>query len=147
MYRRILVALDGSPTARRGLEEALRLARAGGGRLLLLHVSEEPPPLMVNGDWTLPTLPSEIWREAGRRILEEARKLCEAAAVESETRLVDAAGQRLGPLVSQAASAWQADLIVAGTHGRRGLDRLLLGSVAEGILRTTPIPVLLVPAV
>lgn len=145
MYQRILVAIDGSETARRGLDEAIRLAQVGGGRLLLTHVSEAPLPLTVNGDWTLPSLPLEAWREAGERLLEEARALCQQAGVAAETRLLEADGRRIGPLIAETALDWQADLIVVGTHGRRGLDRLLLGSVAEGIIRTTRTPVLLLP--
>ncbi len=145
MYERILVAMDGSETARRGLEAAIRLARGHGGRLLLLHVLEEPLPLAVNGDWTLPALPLEAYRQAGERLLEQALSTCREAGVAAETRLLDAMGRRIAALVSETAAAWQADLIVAGTHGRRGLDRLLLGSVAEGILRTAHTPVLFVP--
>lgn len=147
MYERILVALDGSETARHGLETAIRLAREGDGRLLLLHVMEEPLPLAINGDWTLPTIPLETHRQAGARLLEDALATCREAGVEAETQLLEAAGRRIGPLISETASAWQADLIVTGTHGRRGLDRLLLGSVAEGILRTARTPVLLLPPV
>lgn len=145
MYQRILVAIDGSDTARRGLDEAIRLAQAGGGRLLLAHVIEEPLPLTVNGDWSLPGLPMEAWREAGERLLEAALAQCRQAGVEAETRLIEAGGRRIGPIIAEAALDWQADLIVVGTHGRRGLDRLLLGSVAEGIIRTTRTPVLLLP--
>ncbi|MCS6786633.1 MAG: universal stress protein [Thiobacillaceae bacterium] len=145
MYQRILVAMDDSDSARRGLEEAIRLARVGGGRLLLVHVYEEPLPLSVEGDWSVPTLPAEAWREAGQRLLDQSAAVCARAGVTAQTRLIDAGGRRVGPLVSAAAADWSADLIVVGTHGRRGLDRLLLGSVAEGILRTAHTPVLLLP--
>ena len=145
MYERIVMAMDGSETSRRGLDTAIRLAREGHARLLILHVVEEPLPLAINGDWALPALPLEAYRQAAARLLEDALAACREAGVAAETRLLDAAGRRIGPLVSETAAEWQADLIVAGTHGRRWLDRLLLGSVAEGILRTARTPVLLLP--
>lgn len=145
MYQRIAVAIDGSDTARRGLDAAIRLAREGNGRLLLLHVVEEPLPLAIDGDWSLPPLPAEVYRQAGTRLLEDALEVCRTAGIAAECRLLDAAGRRIGPLVAETAAEWEADLIVAGTHGRRGLDRLLLGSVAEGIIRTARSAVLLLP--
>jgi nucleotide-binding universal stress UspA family protein len=63
-----------------------------------------------------------------------------------DARLADGDGIDLPAIVAAEARAWGADLVVAGTHGRRGLDRLLLGSVAEGILRRSAVPVLLVHA-
>ncbi len=147
MYKRILVAVDGSETAMRGLDEAIRLAKAGGARLLILHVTEELLPLMVNGDWALPAIPVDVYREAGQRILQAALDRARQAGIEAESRHLDATGRRIGTLVTDEARQWQADLVVAGTHGRHGLDRLLLGSVAERIIRTASVPVLLVPAV
>jgi nucleotide-binding universal stress UspA family protein len=146
MYQRIVVAIDGSDTARRGLDEAIRLARRDGARLLLLHVTEAPLPLMLNGDWTLPAIPVETYAEAGRKLLDAALAEARAAGVEAEALQADADGRRVGPLISERARAWRADLLVVGTHGRRGLDRLLLGSVADGVIRTAALPVLLVPA-
>lgn len=146
MYQRIVVAIDGSDTARRGLREAIRLARQGEARLLLLHVTEAPLPLMVDGDWTLPAIPLETYARIGRKLLDAALAEAEQAGVAAEVLQADADGHRIGPLISERAAAWRADLIVVGTHGRRGLDRLLLGSVAEGVIRTASLPVLLVPA-
>jgi len=64
--------------------------------------------------------------------------------VNADTLLLERAGQRLGHSVADVAGDWGADLVVVGSHGRRGLGRLLLGSGAEQILRTSPVPVLLI---
>jgi len=66
----------------------------------------------------------------------------QAANVPADTRLVDTPGQRLGQTVADEAASWNADLIVLGTHGRRGVGRVLLGSGAEQIIRMAPCAVL-----
>ena len=70
----------------------------------------------------------------------------ESAGVDSDRKLVDQPGQRLGHTVRDEAIAWKADLIVVGTHGRRGIERVLLGSGAEQVIRAAPVPVLVVRA-
>ena len=67
-----------------------------------------------------------------------------AAGVPVETALVESQGERVSEIVVEQARAWPADLIVIGTHGRRGVDRVLMGSDAEQIARRAPVPVLLV---
>ena len=67
-----------------------------------------------------------------------------SAGVPADTRLVEASGARLGETVASEARAWEADLVVVGTHGRRGLGRVLLGSGAEQVIRQAPVPVLAV---
>ncbi|HET7877050.1 MAG TPA: universal stress protein, partial [Methylomirabilota bacterium] len=66
------------------------------------------------------------------------------AGVAVEPALLESDGRRVAAVVVDEARWWEADLIVVGTHGRRGLDRLLLGSVAEGVVRAAPVTVLLV---
>jgi nucleotide-binding universal stress UspA family protein len=121
MYKRILVGVDGSETSQRGLDEAIRLAKASGGQLLLVHALNQ---LMT----------------ANFAAVARARQ----AEVRCESRLVDAGGSPAADVIVQEAKAWPADLIVLGTHGRKGLKRLALGSDAELVLRTSPVPLLLV---
>ena len=144
MYQRILVATDGSPMADKALAEAIMLARAGGGRLLLLHVTEEPLPMTGEGQWVMMELPREAFLKLGEDILAKAAGKAKDADVAAETCQVEAMGRRVGRVITEQARAWDADLIVAGSHGRRGIDRLILGSVAEGLIRTAAMPVLLV---
>jgi nucleotide-binding universal stress UspA family protein len=86
----------------------------------------------------------QLARESGHTILQSGMALASAAKVKADTRLVDRVGQRLGESVADEAGNWGADLIVLGTHGRRGIGRVLLGSGAEQVMRMSPVPVLMV---
>jgi nucleotide-binding universal stress UspA family protein len=144
MYQNILVPLDGSPTAGRGLHEAIELGRALGSRLRLLHI--------VNSAYWItpgaaPAGSEELFtqmRSSGESIVHEATVAARAAGVDVDSRLIEAPGQHAGEFIIDEARAWPAQLIVCGTHGRRGLRRLLMGSDAEYVLRHSEIPVLLV---
>jgi nucleotide-binding universal stress UspA family protein len=141
MYKRILVPVDGSETAARALGAALQLAREGGGRVRLLHVLDELAYLTgfeVGGDLL------GLARDYGARTLQDAMAAATAADVPADTRLVETRGERLGDVVAAQALEWEADLVVVGTHGRRGVGRVLLGSGAEQVIRRAPVPVLAV---
>ena len=141
MFDRILVPVDGSATSNAGLAEAIRLAGLTGGCLRLVHVLDE---LAFTGG--LEFYGAEALRrlqEGGHKILAEGERAAQAAGVRVETRLFESFGERLADLVEKDAVEWKADLIVIGTHGRRGLRRALLGSDAEQVARHATVPVLL----
>jgi len=147
MYRRILVALDGSETSMRALTASLNLARQGGGRVRMVHVVEElaylggfDPYGASSGDLI------KVIRENGEKVLSNGLAAAESAGVEADTVLYDNFGERLPEAVADAAKQWNADLIVVGTHGRRGMGRVLMGSGAEQIIRLSPVPVLVIRA-
>jgi len=145
MYQRILVPIDGSSTANRGVDEAIRLAKLAGAQVRLLHVLDEL--IFVTGFETGATYINDLLpklKEGGEAILEDARRRVEAAGVPVETHLMECLGSRTSDIVVEQANSWKADLIVLGTHGRRGIGRWLLGSDAEQILRSAKVPVLLV---
>ncbi|MET0519084.1 MAG: universal stress protein [Burkholderiaceae bacterium] len=145
MYQRILVPYDDSPTSRRGLDEATRLAKSSGGRVRILHLIDDlsyASGFETGAIYASDVLP--VIRKAGAEILERARARVAAAQVEVDTLLLENPGSRLAERVLDQAQLWQADLIVIGTHGRRGVARFLMGSDAEQILRLAPVPVLLV---
>ena len=147
MYQRILAAIDGSPTAMRGLEEAIRLAKLAGAQLRILHVLDEL--IFVTGFETGATYLNDVLPrlvEGGESILAEGKACADAAGVAAETQLVECFAQRTSETIIREAEAWKADLIVLGTHGRRGIGRFLLGSDAEQVLRNARVPVLLVRA-
>ncbi len=147
LYQRILVPVDGSPHARRALDEAIALARLTGARVIVTHAIDEPFLALGAGAWIAGSVDLlGLLREGAAEILGAARDVVTAAGVLVESVLLDTFDGRVCDLVVQAARTHQADLIVIGSHGRRGLSRALLGSDAEQILRLAPVPVLLVHA-
>jgi nucleotide-binding universal stress UspA family protein len=141
MYRRILVPIDGSSTSNKALTAALNIARDGDGCVRLVHVLDELAYL-TGFEAAAEAYPAA--RHAAERVLVASAELAKAAGVQPETALVDAPGERLGESIAREATKWSADLIVLGTHGRRGVGRVLLGSGAEQIIRMAPVPVLVV---
>ena len=145
MYRRILVPVDGSKTAQRGLKHALGLGKEQGARVRLLNVLDERFLIPALDDFPVdPTMMIESLRTTGREALADASATAEAQGIAAETAMLESGGRYVSDLILEDARAWNADLIVMGTHGRRGLNRLLMGSDAERVLRATPVPVLLV---
>ena len=143
-YRRILVAVDGSPTSTKGLREAIRLAKDGRGQLVLVHVVNEFFAF-ANLDGFAPgvdLVPS--LREGGRRILARAKALADKQRVRVRTVMRETLGGPAADTIVREARKQRADVIVLGTHGRRGLRRAVLGSDAEQVVRRSPVPVLLV---
>jgi len=146
MYKRILVPVDGSAASSRGLGEALNLGKDQGSELMLLHVVDDWK--VAAGDIAAANIEagSQRLREAGQALLREAEERVRQAGVPVNAVLFEEFGLPVGACIVQRAREWPADLIVCGTHGRRGVRRLLLGSDAEYILRHTPVPILLVRA-
>jgi len=141
MYKRILVPVDGSETSNRAVVAALQMARENGGRVRLLHALDELAYL-TGYEYSADLL--QAARDQGAKILDEAQAMAQSAGVPADTRLIETAGRRLGEIVSDESRDWEADLVVVGTHGRRGMSRILLGSGAEQVLRLAPVPVLAV---
>lgn len=141
MSQRMLVAVDSSALSDLAVGEALKLAQQQHARLRLLHVVQVEIG-RTDGMW-YETIQQEL-RQQGQQIVDAAATRLRQAGIEVETILRESDGQRVGDVVVAEAQSWPADLIVVGTHGRRGLERLWLGSVAERITRAAPVPVLLV---
>jgi nucleotide-binding universal stress UspA family protein len=146
MYRRILVPLDGSATSRRGLEEALGLAKAFDASLVLLHVIEYYPVMIEMATAATWAQVSTQLRNEGQRLLEQAHQAAQSAGIASEAHLEDAAASRVCDVIVDQARERRCDLIVMGTHGRRGIEHALIGSDAERVVRMSPVAVLLVKA-
>ncbi|MBS0454216.1 MAG: universal stress protein [Proteobacteria bacterium] len=147
MYQRILVPVDGSETSFLGVDEAIRRARQTGGRLRLVHAIDELSVALAMDAYAgyLGDLPAAL-HENATAMLAGVKAAASAAGVEADAVLHDSFNDKVADVVATQARQWPADLIVLGTHGRRGMRRLALGSGAESILRTAPVPVLLVRA-
>ena len=147
MYKKILVPVDGSAASNQGLCEALKLAKSLGASVKLVHTVNEfimesaYGPIPNYGDFI------EALREGGRKVLKDAQAIARESGVEAQSAMVESIGGRAADLILEHAKEWPADLIVMGTHGRRGVRRLVLGSDAELVLRASPVPVLMVRAV
>ena len=144
MYKRILVAVDGSGTAERALDEGIRLAKDQGA-LLGLVTAVDQAVLILETPYVLPEF-LDAARKSAEAVLEKAAARARDAGLQVEKRLagLETFTDRAAELINAEASAWNADLLVIGTHGRRGVNHLLLGSVAEAVIRTSKVPVLLI---
>ncbi len=146
MYQKILVPIDGSDTSLAGLAEAIKLAKVLGAKLRLLHVVNELILDYAFGSGLYATTVIEAMRSDGEKILKKAETEVREQGLEPEGVLIESIGGPASPFIIDQAKEWPAELIVMGTHGRRGLRRLALGSDAEVVLRGTTVPVLLVHA-
>jgi nucleotide-binding universal stress UspA family protein len=147
MYKRILLGTDGSSASTLALKQAVTIAKAFSARLRIVNVIDRYS--YDESWWVSPSAFEQIlenMRKHAREILAEAQTVAEEADLQVEVAVleIDEGPARISQRILQEAAAWHADLMVLGTHGRRGMDRLVLGSVAEGVVRAADAPVLLV---
>lgn len=144
MYQRILVPIDGSETAKRGLEEAIKLTKALGAKLKIVHIVDDSA-LALNPETGIAAAPLVAdFAEGGKEILEEARALTAKHGIDAEVVLHENFTGRVADLIADEAKKWRAQLIVMGTHGRGGIRHAVLGSAAESVVHASDVPVLLV---
>jgi nucleotide-binding universal stress UspA family protein len=147
MYKKILVPIDGSRTSARGLLEGIRLARHCGASLRIFNVVEEYSVIRAMGVGGVAFDTQyliDILVQDGKVALQKALALAKKHGVKADAISVETFADRSADFIVAEAKRWRADLIVMGTHGRRGVSRMLLGSDAEIVVRTSPVPVLLV---
>lgn len=143
MFKNIFVTTDGSKLGNAAVTPAADLARKLGADLSVLYVTPNPSAYLGPSD-ALAYDPYELrvrLREEGAFILETARSL--AGDVKVALLLREADGRDVAAAIAEEAVSGGADLIVMSTHGRTGVAHLLMGSVAERVLRRTKLPVLL----
>ena len=153
MYKRILVAIDGSDTSDLALREAIGLAKDQNAMLRIVHVVDGTPPAYIATDASsavalhFPLAEyQKTLQEAGENLLRTRATTAREAGVNVDTKLITVTmlGERIYEAIEEQSKHWSANLVVVGTEGRRGFQRLMIGSVAEGLVRISTKPVLLV---
>ncbi|OIR17595.1 putative universal stress protein [mine drainage metagenome] len=144
MYKQILCPVDGSATSNCGMREAIRLAKYLNAKLRFLYVVDTYFPILdVTGDFNVIYV-ADMLRDNGKKVLKKAEVAAHKAGIVAESKVVESIGDQVAKCVLDDIDESHADLIVMGTHGLRGVERLVMGSDAETVARSSPIPVLLV---
>lgn len=146
MYKRILIAVDGSAQADRALNEAIVIAAEVHARLRIIHIIDSESILATHGERALnpgATIAESV--NAANSILNAGLERAKGHGVDAETGIHEDLRAPVSDGIVQDAKEWKADLIVLGTHGRRSFRRFALGGDAEAVARKSPVPVLLIP--
>lgn len=146
LYNQILCPIDGSPTSERGMNEAAAVAKAMGAKVHFFHVIDFQPALIGGEGATIAVSALDELKRNGQRVVDAALKFAAENGIDATAGSVEAVGSRVSDTIIDEAVRCKADLIVIGSHGRRGVRRMLLGSDAESIARQSPCAVLLVHA-
>ncbi len=144
-YKRIFVAVDGSETSELAVVEASHLASILKAKMCVIIILEEFP--IYNAAFGIDLIQyQERIRKDAEAILNRMLELAKKSGVSAEAQLIEMTMRewKISEKILEAAQNWRSDLLVIGTHGRRGFRRFLLGSVAEEIIRTSSIPILLI---
>ncbi|WP_133137913.1 universal stress protein [Legionella rowbothamii] len=148
-YKKIMLAIDGSDTSNSAIEEVIKLIKSQDAELKIIHVVDESL-IYYGGPGFDYSAYIEVLRNEGQDILNKAKQfIAEQVPIKVETELLELGqlqGGRIAELIVEATKEWPADLLVLGTHGRKGFSHFLLGSVAEHVMRIASTPVLLVRA-
>lgn len=142
MYKRILVAIDDSPVSRLALKEAAKLAKDQKAKLCVTYVADEFVPAGEGAGINFKKHDAEI-RKKSKAFLRKMTDLVRSPKISVKEHLIEITepGHHVAHALSDFATKWSADLIVLGTAGRRGLQRLILGSVSDELILQAQVPV------
>ena len=150
MYQRIMVAIDDSFATSSVLATAIEMAKLSGASLAICHAVDETLFAQKMGEIMLSNSVSAIennLRGEAQSFLDQAAEVARTAGVAVETRLIASEAKQVADMLAEAASEWQADLLVVGSNdGKRGLDRFFVGSVAGRLVQYARTSLLLVRA-
>ena len=143
MYKQILVPIDGSDTSNLALKHAIALAKDQRSMLRLFNIVDLTPTYSsVNAPQVIER--QDALQAEGQKVIADGSATVLAAGIQCDSKCIAASDKHAYDLIEEEANRWPADLIVIGTHGRRGIRRVFLGSVAEGLARISSKPVLLI---
>lgn len=147
MYKLIAVAIDSSETSKQALQEAINLAHFHKAKLIILHIADVTLP--QDADIGYLALDIDKYQESikkiGKKLLNEMGAMANSIGVENNIQLIETHYYGEVPKkINETVEKLGADILVMGTEGRKGLQRFFLGSVAENVIRSSKIPVLLV---
>ena len=145
VYKKVFVPIDDSRASLLALKEAIKIAKLCEAKIFLIHVIDlaqfswgGAAYVQSGGDLKKET------QDVGDKVLEHAREMLKEENIAFEESILQTLGDKVANLLAQEAVNSQCDLIVMGTHGWTGVMHLLMGSVAEGVLRQSEIPVMMV---
>ena len=139
MFKHILIPIDAQPFSQHAAMMGLEVARQFSARVTMVHVLEVHPMFALQTEF----MASGVLVERAERLLEPWVALAEPHGVQLETKLLEDETGNVAASITRAAEDLNCDLILMGTQGREGFDRLLVGSVAERVVRTANRPVML----
>lgn len=143
MFKKVLVPTDGSPASTAALKHAIALAKAFGGSITAVSLFDPYPMIGAGPDYAVAQSQYlDAAKVEANKAIAEAQALAAAEGVAAETRVIEA--QRTWRGIIDAADTLHADAIVMGSHGRTGLDKLVMGSVTQRVMQHTHLPVLVV---
>ncbi|TAM04422.1 MAG: universal stress protein [Paraburkholderia sp.] len=147
MYRKILVALDGSRLSLRAMDEAIQIAKLTHAHVHGVYVLDRAPAFPYTCHYDMAQLEA-AFSHLGHASLDEATRALAVAGVDADTELIETKSmtEDIAACLQRCVKRYKPDLVVMGTHGRRGMRRSVFGSVAEQFVRGSTCPVLLVRA-
>ena len=148
MFKCVLVAVDGSSPSTAGLKSAAQLAKDQKARLVVLHVVDDGMATVNYEGVYVPASYVDSYiraiQENGEKVLDKAVSSARKSGIDVDPAMMHARNRTVARAILDQAKKCSADVIVLGTHGRRGFQRVLMGSDAEAVVREASVPVLLV---
>lgn len=147
MYKRIMVAIDDSFATSKVLDSAIESARQHGAKLAICHALDETIFAQREAAIMLSKSVGQVTlnlKESAQEFVDKAADIARAAGVEVETLIIESEHGHVADMLANAAADWRADLLIVGTHSRRGIERFFVGSVAEQLVRKAKTSLLLI---